>query len=147
MELVDTLQRRRVDIACLQEIKWTEKRLEKQVTRVINFWSKNCKKDRTQQLVFVVKQSVIESLPTVYLGLPSGAKHKAGPIWQGRRGCVILWQGDKECRTFNRVRWNSIITKKGGGLGIKNLKMQNRSHTHKKAKQGPLNEMAIEIQW
>lgn len=39
----------------------------------------------------------------------------------------FLWQGNKEIKLFNLVNWMSVIKdRKDGGLGIRNLRQQNK---------------------
>ncbi|KAH0634712.1 hypothetical protein KY290_035831 [Solanum tuberosum] len=122
----------------------------------------------------------IEKLPTTYLGMPLGYKHKALEIWDGilekaerklakwkaqylsMGGRLILinsvldslptyvkslfpipakvvkkldkmkrkflWQGNKEGKGYCLVKWETVLlSKKDGGLGIRNLRLQNES--------------------
>lgn len=39
-----------------------------------------------------------------------------------------MWNGEKESKGYNLVKWKTVLLlKKQGGLGIKNLRKQNRS--------------------
>jgi len=119
-------------------------------------------------------------LPTIYLGMPQGSKHKTMEIWNGilvktekklarwsaqylsvggrlilinsvldslptyvmslfpipakvvkkldklRRN--FLWKSNKEGKGYNLVNWkNVLLSKERGGLGIRNLRLQNES--------------------
>lgn len=132
-----------------------------------------------QSLVIILGGKVGE-LPTVYLGMPLGAKSKSKDIWNsvlekcekklanwknqylsmGGRLILInsvldaiptymmslfsipvnvvkkidalrrnfLWEGNSEKKKIYLVKWGGMTTsKKAGGLGIKNLRVQNQS--------------------
>lgn len=39
-----------------------------------------------------------------------------------------MWQGNKDKKNFHLVKWKKVMTsKKNGGLGIKNLKLQSKA--------------------
>ncbi|KAF3662156.1 putative cytosolic iron-sulfur protein assembly protein Ciao1-like [Capsicum annuum] len=61
----------------------------------------------------------VGELPTIYLGIPLGAKSKSKGIWNG---------GNEDKKKFHMVKWEVVTkSKKGGGMGIRDMKMQNRS--------------------
>ncbi|WMV29912.1 hypothetical protein MTR67_023297 [Solanum verrucosum] len=77
------------------------------------------------------------NLPTTYLGMPLEAKSKSIGIWNGviekceksldalRRN--FLWEGNSETKKFHLVKWDTLIeSKHAGGMGIRNLKIQNQ---------------------
>ncbi|XP_049354731.1 uncharacterized protein LOC125819316 [Solanum verrucosum] len=71
-------------------------------------------------------KSVLDALPTYMLSrfpLPKSIGKKLNKL---RR--VFLWQGNKEKQGYNLVKWEEVIMSKvQGGLGIKNLSIQNTS--------------------
>ncbi|XP_016465037.2 uncharacterized protein LOC107787931 [Nicotiana tabacum] len=73
----------------------------------------------------------VGELPTVYLGMSLGAKSKSKAYVVKRIDALrrkFLWKGNSEKKKFHLVRWNDLtISKKAGGLGIKNLRVQNQS--------------------
>ncbi|XP_019267660.1 PREDICTED: uncharacterized protein LOC109244948 [Nicotiana attenuata] len=70
--------------------------------------------------------SVLDSLPTYMMSLfpiPAGVTQRLDRL---RRS--FLWQGNKEKRVVHLVKWKSLtIGKAHGGLGIRNLKNQNKA--------------------
>lgn len=49
----------------------------------------------------------------------------------------FIWQGNREKKSYHLVKWSTVITpKKRGSLGVRNLKMHNKS----------ANEMVMEVQ-
>ncbi|RVW74669.1 putative ribonuclease H protein [Vitis vinifera] len=68
----------------------------------------------------------VGSLPTVYLGLPLGANHKASSMWDGveermrRRGSLE--------RKIHLINWEVVcIQKEKGGLGIQKINLLNKA--------------------
>uniref|UniRef100_M1D673 Uncharacterized protein n=1 Tax=Solanum tuberosum TaxID=4113 RepID=M1D673_SOLTU len=71
----------------------------------------------------------IASLPTKYLGLPLGAKNKELKVWnEVMERCeeILHLARDKEKKGYNLVKWETLtLSSKQGGLGMRNLSIQN----------------------
>ncbi|KAF3645754.1 putative COP9 signalosome complex subunit 4-like [Capsicum annuum] len=90
----------------------------------------------------------VGELPTIYLGMPLGAKSKSKGIWNGViEKCekkLTHWKsqhlslgGNEDKKKFHLVKWVVVTkSKKRGGMGIRDMKM------HKKE---PNDKMALEI--
>jgi len=71
-------------------------------------------------------KSVLDAFPTYMLSLFPLPKSIGKKLNKLRR--VFLWQGNKEKQGYNLVKWEEVIMSKAqGGLGIKNLSIQNTS--------------------
>ena len=70
--------------------------------------------------------SVLDSLPTYVMSLfpmPSNVEERLDKL---RRD--FLWKGNKEGKGLHLVKWQTAqLHKQSGGLGIRNLGLQNRS--------------------
>ncbi|RVW35151.1 BTB/POZ and MATH domain-containing protein 4 [Vitis vinifera] len=74
-------------------------------------------------------------LPTVYLGLPLGAHHKAVSIWDGsvvnrleKLQRDFLWGGDSLERKVHLINWEVVCTQREkGGLGIRKIDSLNKA--------------------
>ncbi|RVW12371.1 putative ribonuclease H protein [Vitis vinifera] len=81
----------------------------------------------------------VGSLPSTYLGMPLGASFKSTSVWDGveerflRRRLEkiqrdFLWGGGNLERKPHLVRWEVVcLSKKKGGLGVKNLSILNKA--------------------
>jgi len=70
--------------------------------------------------------SVLDSMPTYMMSIfpiPDGVINRLDAI---RRN--FLWEGNSDTRKFHLVKWDKLIgSKQKGGLGVRNLKIQNQS--------------------
>ena len=70
--------------------------------------------------------SVLDALPTYVMSLfplPTNVEERLDKL---RRD--FLWSGNKEGKKIHLVKWQTtLLSKKTGGLGIKNLRVQNKS--------------------
>lgn len=74
----------------------------------------------------VLINSVLDALPTYLMSVFPLSAQMEGRIDALRRN--FLWNGEKESKGYNLVKWKTVLLlKKQGGLGIKNLRKQNRS--------------------
>ncbi|OIS95712.1 cbl-interacting serinethreonine-protein kinase 9, partial [Nicotiana attenuata] len=74
----------------------------------------------------ILINSVLDAMPTYMMSLFSIPVNVVKRIDALRRN--FLWEGNSEKKKFHLVKWNSLTTsKKTGGLGIKNLRVQNHS--------------------
>ncbi|XP_019241886.1 PREDICTED: uncharacterized protein LOC109221911 [Nicotiana attenuata] len=74
----------------------------------------------------VLVNSVLDSIPTYVMSLfplPAKVEKRMDTI---RRN--FIWQGNKETKAFHLVKWKNVISSKvNGGLGIRNLRLHNRT--------------------
>lgn len=83
----------------------------------------------------VLVNSVLDSLPIYVMSLFPIPDNVRKIIDKLRRN--FIWEGNGDSKRLHLVKWKVLISsKKVGGLGIKNLKLQNESFT----------EVALEIQ-
>ncbi|KAG5569955.1 hypothetical protein H5410_059721 [Solanum commersonii] len=69
-------------------------------------------------------KSVLDGLPTYMMSLFPISKNIEKKINRLRRS--FLWQGNKEKRGYNLVKWDTLtLSRNQGGLGLKNLSLQN----------------------
>jgi len=69
-------------------------------------------------------KSVLDGLPTYMMSLFPIPKNIEKKINRLRR--PFLWQGNKEKRGYNLVKWDTLtLSRNQGGLGLKNLSLQN----------------------
>ncbi|KAG5619467.1 hypothetical protein H5410_019291 [Solanum commersonii] len=77
----------------------------------------------------------VGKLPTVYLGLPLGVLNIRDNIIKKTENKLAMWKGQylslggrKEHKGYNLVKWNIVQqSKEHGGMGVRNLKLQNNS--------------------
>ena len=77
-------------------------------------------------VTLILINSVLDSLPTYVMSLfpiPTKVVKKLNKM---RR--KFLWQGNEEGKGYCLVKWGRLLlSKKDGGLGIRNLRLQNES--------------------
>lgn len=74
----------------------------------------------------VLVNSVLDSLPAYTMALFSMPVSVSRRLDKIRRD--FLWQRNKDRRSFNLVKWNTVFrSKKFGGLGIRDLNAHNSS--------------------
>ncbi|KAG5585896.1 hypothetical protein H5410_046330 [Solanum commersonii] len=94
------------------------------------------------EILVAILGGAVVSLPTIYLGMPFGAKSKSADIWNNmiekieknlpkRKTEYLSLGGDREWKGYHLVKWKALtVEKRYGGLGIKNLKLS-RAHKMK----------------
>jgi len=90
----------------------------------------------------VLINSILDALPTYLMSvfpLPAKVEERIDAL---RRN--FLWHGEKEYKGFHLVEWKTLLlSKKQGGLAIKNLRKQNKSLLMKWLWRFPLEEQSL----